>query len=202
MLFHGLGGSRTDREHRSGCRSTRSPRPSSSPRATPRSPSTRAATGSRRGSSRSTGRARSRTCGSSSAGSPRSRASTSADRRFGLLVRRRRDLARDGRGRPVRGDRAGDHVDRPLLRAPAPGPRALGRRARLLAVDRRPAPHPGSSRRSTTRSRARTSPLFMRSPTNDRRGRSSATSGCRRSSCRADATSPSTSTRRSRRTRA
>ena len=60
-----------------------SPRRSSRRRAMQRSPSTPAATGSRRGSSRSTGRARSRTCASSSAGSPRSRASTA--RRIGAF---------------------------------------------------------------------------------------------------------------------
>ena len=58
-----------------------------------------------------------------------------ADRCVRLLVRRRRHLARDGGRRPVRRDRAGDHVDRPLLGAPAAGSRTLGRAARLLAVD-------------------------------------------------------------------
>ena len=42
-----------------------------------------------------------------------------AHRRVRLLVRRRRPLARRGRGSPVRRDRAGDDVDRPLLRARA-----------------------------------------------------------------------------------
>ena len=61
-----------------------------------------------------------------------------AHRRVRLLVRRRRGLACDGRGRAVRGDRPRDDVDRSLLRARASGLRPLGRRARLLELDREP----------------------------------------------------------------
>ena len=171
----------------------RSPRRSSRRRATRRSRSTRAGTGSRKGSSAIDG--------------PREIQDVrelfdwlaaqpgidgAADRRVRLLVRRRRDLARDGRRRPVRRDRAGDHVDRPLLRARAAGLRPLGRRARLLAVDRQARAAPGLEPIVNDRSQARISPRSTRSPTSARLARSSRSSTCRRSSCRAGATSPST----------
>ena len=158
-----------------------------------RRPRPRAVGGARldRRAARDPGRARALRLARRAAGRQRA-----ADRRVRLLVRRRRDLARDGRRRPVRRDRAGDHVDRPLLRAPAAGPRPLGRPPRVLAVDPGTrGSRPGVDRERRDR-RSESQRRSTRSPTSDRFASSSARSGCRRSSCRAGATSPSISTTR------
>ena len=150
----------------------------------------------RRGSSRSTGRARSRTCASSSAGSPRSRASTgSAIGAFGYSYGGGAIWRATAEGVPFAAiEPAITWTDLYSALLPA-GPRPLGRPPRFLAVD----PGARGSRPASSIVHDAIAGQNLAGAPRVRRPAigshsCSARSGCRRSSCRAGATSPSTST--------